>query len=211
MPYAYDAPPYRLPGQIAEAQAATRYMYPLGVMVNRNGQRFVDERSAVGNLTYAKLGRSILEQPGKWALQVFAGNEIGKLHEGYRKDSTVVHGDSLEDLEASFGLPRYSLTRAFADAIQESASLKHWGLSYGSTMPPFLGLKVACGLTFTFGGLQVDRQANILDEDGQKIPGLFAAGEAVGGIFSENYPGGAGLLAGTVLGLRAGFGCNTVL
>ena len=63
---------------------------------------------------------------------------------------------------------------------------------------------VTCGITFTFGGLRIDPRAAVLDTAGERIPGLFAAGELVGGIFYGNYLGGAGLMSGAVFGRQAG-------
>jgi tricarballylate dehydrogenase len=70
--------------------------------------------------------------------------------------------------------------------------------------PPFEAYAVTCGLTFTFGGLKIDTDANVIDTDGLPIPGLYAAGELVGGIFYFNYPGGTGLMNGAVFGRIAG-------
>jgi tricarballylate dehydrogenase len=70
--------------------------------------------------------------------------------------------------------------------------------------PPFEAYAVTCGLTFTFGGLKIDTSARVLDTDGAPIPGLFAAGELVGGLFYFNYPGGTGLMNGAVFGKIAG-------
>jgi len=72
--------------------------------------------------------------------------------------------------------------------------------------PPFEAFAVTCGITFTFGGLAVDRRARVLDEDHRPIPRLFAAGELVGGLFFDNYPGGSGPAAGAVFGRLAGSG-----
>jgi tricarballylate dehydrogenase len=69
---------------------------------------------------------------------------------------------------------------------------------------PFEAYAVTCGLTFTFGGLKIDTSARVMDTDGAPIPGLFAAGELVGGIFYFNYPGGTGLMNGAVFGKIAG-------
>jgi tricarballylate dehydrogenase len=69
---------------------------------------------------------------------------------------------------------------------------------------PFEAYGVTCGLTFTFGGLKIDPVARVIDTDGIPIPGLFAAGELVGGIFYFNYPGGSGLMNGAVFGRIAG-------
>ena len=71
--------------------------------------------------------------------------------------------------------------------------------------PPFEAYQVGCGITFTFGGLRIDADsAQVMDSDLQPIPGLFAAGELVGGVFYFNYPGGSGLMSGSVFGRLAG-------
>ena len=70
--------------------------------------------------------------------------------------------------------------------------------------PPYYAYPVTCGITFTFGGVKGDAHARVLDDEGRPIPGLFACGEMLGGLFSGNYPGGTGLAAGTVFGRRAG-------
>lgn len=80
----------------------------------------------------------------------------------------------------------------------------NWSLPL--SRPPFLAVKVTCGITFTFGGLAIDPEtANVLsDETGNPIKGLFCTGELVGGLFYGNYPGGSGLTAGAVFGRKAG-------
>jgi tricarballylate dehydrogenase len=70
--------------------------------------------------------------------------------------------------------------------------------------PPYEAYAVTCGITFTFGGVKIDTSARVIDTDGQVIPGLFAAGELVGGLFYFNYPGGTGLMNGAVFGRIAG-------
>ena len=64
---------------------------------------------------------------------------------------------------------------------------------------------MTCGITFTFGGLRIDhRSAQVLDTELEPIPGLYAAGELVGGLFYHNYAGGTGLMSGAVFGRTAG-------
>jgi len=70
--------------------------------------------------------------------------------------------------------------------------------------PPYVAFSITCGITFTFGGLRVNTDAAVLDGDLRPIPGLFAAGEIVGGLFYFNYPGGTGLMSGSVFGRIAG-------
>jgi tricarballylate dehydrogenase len=67
-----------------------------------------------------------------------------------------------------------------------------------------VGFAVTCGITFTFGGLRITPEAAVLDLEDRPIPGLYAAGELVGGLFYHNYPGGSGLMAGAVFGKLAG-------
>src|SRR3546814_5437004 len=59
--------------------------------------------------------------------------------------------------------------------------------------PPFEAYAITCGITFTFGGLRINGDSQVLDTDEQPIPGLYAAGELVGGLFYFNYAGGTGL------------------
>ena len=63
---------------------------------------------------------------------------------------------------------------------------------------------MTCGLTFTFGGLRINDKGQVFDTALDLIPGLYAAGELVGGLFYGNYPGGTGLMAGAVFGRLAG-------
>ena len=70
--------------------------------------------------------------------------------------------------------------------------------------PPFEAYAVTCGITFTFGGLRINTDAQVMSTDGEPIEGLYAAGELVGGIFYFNYPGGTGLTNGAVFGRIAG-------
>jgi len=70
--------------------------------------------------------------------------------------------------------------------------------------PPFDAWSTTCGITFTFGGLKIDTSGHVLDIEDAPIPGLYAAGELVGGLFYFHYPGSAGLMAGAVFGRIAG-------
>ena len=78
----------------------------------------------------------------------------------------------------------------------------NWALPL--TEPPFFGVAVTCGITFTFGGLRITPQAEVLGNDYRPIGGLYAAGECTGGLFYHNYPGGTGLMNGAVFGRIAG-------
>lgn len=70
--------------------------------------------------------------------------------------------------------------------------------------PPYDAFAVTCGITYTFGGLKNSVEGQVLDRIGAPVEGLYAAGELVGGLFYHNYPGGSGLMAGSVFGRLAG-------
>jgi tricarballylate dehydrogenase len=71
--------------------------------------------------------------------------------------------------------------------------------------PPFDAYATTCGITFTFGGLRIDKETGqVLDVHFHPIPGLYTAGEMVGGLFYFNYPSGTGLVSGAVFGRMAG-------
>ena len=72
--------------------------------------------------------------------------------------------------------------------------------------PPYHAYGVTAGVTFTFGGLKVYTAAEVEDTSGAPIPGLFAAGEIVGGLYYHNYGSGTGLVAGVAFGRIAGDG-----
>ncbi len=78
----------------------------------------------------------------------------------------------------------------------------HWAQTIDE--PPFEAYAITCGITFTFGGLKITTEGHVVDDDGLPIPGLYAAGELVGGLFYFNYPGGTGLMSGAVFGRAAG-------
>jgi len=75
--------------------------------------------------------------------------------------------------------------------------------------PPFEAYATTCGITFTFGGLRIDpSNGQVLDVTLARIPGLFCAGEMVGGLFYFNYPSGTGLVSGALFGRLAGTGAG---
>ena len=70
--------------------------------------------------------------------------------------------------------------------------------------PPYEAYAVTTGITFTFGGLKITNNGEVEDTTGHPIPGLYAAGEIVGGLFYHNYASGTGLMSGAVFGRLAG-------
>ncbi len=205
-----------------------KHSYPLGIVVNARGERFLDEGADFRNYTYARYGREVLEQPGRFAWQVFDAQVAHLLRDEYRKaHATRVEADSLPELAARLGgvdAPAFLRTVGefnaavrrevrFDPSVRDGRATRGLALNKSNwanalEAPPFQAFAVTCGITFTFGGLSVDRRARVLDDDGRPIPRLFAAGELVGGLFYDNYPGGSGLTAGAVFGRLAGRGAG---
>ena len=211
-------------GDLTVGDGFQKHSYPFGIMVNAQGRRFVDEGADFRNYTYAIYGRDILEQPGQFAWQVFDAKAQPLLRGEYRiKQATRVRADSIEALASQLdGVDPNGFidtVRTFNAAVRTDIkfdpNVKDGRRTEGLTppksnwanaldTPPFEAYAVTCGITFTFGGLQIDRAAQVLDPAQQPIPGLYAAGELVGGLFYFNYPGGTGLVSGAVFGRIAG-------
>src|SRR5262245_21792666 len=193
-------------------------------MVNALGQRFVDEGADFRNYTYAKYGRIVLEQPQQFAWQVFDAKVSHLVRDEYRiKQVTRVKANTLEGLaEKLEGVDRcgfLDMIRLYNAAVDQSMpfnpnvkdsrgtcgitpSKSNWTNTIDT--PPFKAWKVPCGLTFSIGCIGANTSAQMLDTDPKPIPGLYAAGDLVGGLFYINYSGGTGLMSGAVFGRTAG-------
>ena len=84
--------------------------------------------------------------------------------------------------------------------VEQRAGLPKSNWAHTIEKPPFQAYAVTCGVTYTFGGVKIDTQARVEHRQGHPIPGLYAAGEMVGGLFYFNYPSGSGLVNGAVFG-----------
>ena len=166
-------------GDLSVGSGFQKHSYPLGVMVNAEGRRFVDEGADLRHFTYAKYGQVILRQPGQFAWQIFDKKVIPLLREDYRiRRVTKVSANSLEELAKKLeGVdPAGFLAemRAYNDAVQTDLPFdpavkdgrattglpipkSNWALKIDE--PPFEAYQVGCGITFTFGGLRIERQA----------------------------------------------------
>ena len=217
-----NAPPF---GDLAVGDNFQKHSYPLGIMVNATGERFVDEGADFRNYTYAKYGKVIMEQPNMFAWQIFDKKVLHMLRDEYRiKQMTKVSANTLEDLvtklEGVDARRCLETLKAYNKAVQTDVpfnpAIKDGrgtaGLAVPKTnwanvldTPPFEAYAITCGVTFTFGGVKIDpANGQVEDTAGKPMPGLFAAGELVGGLFYHNYAGGSGLVSGSVFGRMAG-------
>lgn len=214
-----SAPPY---GDRVVLDNFQKHSYPLGIIVNLKGERFVDEGADYRNHTYAKYGREVMKQPRRTAVQIFDAKTIGMVRDEYRiKQVTKAQAPTPEGLASELGIDAAAFARTVREfnaacrpgkynpAILDGVSTEgvsppksNWALPLDE--PPYTGFVVTCGITFSFGGLRINERGEVQDTSDRTIPGLYAAGEIVGGLFYENYLGGAGLMAGAVFGRLAG-------
>jgi tricarballylate dehydrogenase len=210
-------------GDLELTNLLSRQSYPIGIVVNSAGERFLDEGADFRNYTYAKYGAEVLRQPGAVAHQIFDARTRDLLRQDEYTSPGIsrVEASTIGELAEGLGIDRAGLERtvaAFNAAVTDapfnpavkdgkrtvglSPDKSNWAVPIDA--PPYLGFPVTCGVTFTFGGVRIDRDARVLDRTARAIPRLYAAGELVGGLFFHNYPGGSGLAAGAVFGRRAG-------
>jgi tricarballylate dehydrogenase len=202
---------------------SNRLSYLYGVMLNRQGVRFVDEGEDTNFYTYAKFGRAILAQPGAKAWQIFDQKVIHLLEPRYATSKPLTAG-TLEELveqldiddkvQAVKTLHAYNAAARNADegfdpsrkdGISTSGltpEKTNWGIRLDA--PPFHAYSATGGITFTFGGVKVNENTQVMGTDWRPLKGLYACGEMIGGLFYDNYPAGTGLVSGATFGRIAG-------
>ncbi|MES3004430.1 MAG: FAD-dependent tricarballylate dehydrogenase TcuA [Pseudomonadota bacterium] len=212
-------------GDVNVGDQFQKHSYIFGLLVNAHGKRFVDEGADFHSFTYAKYGGEVLKQPGQFAWQVFDDKVTKLLRSEYRiKMITKATGDTLEELAGKLeGVDPKAFLRTVNEynaAVKDEVPFNHvvkdakgtdgieppksnWAQKLDT--PPYHAYATTCGVTFTFGGLRIDPDnGNVLDVHLNGMPGLYCAGEMVGGLFYFNYPSGTGLVSGAVFGRLAG-------
>ena len=200
-----------------------KHSYPFGVMVNLDGNRYLDEGADFRNYTYVIYGRALLEQPNGLGFQIFDEKVKHLLRDEYHiPQVTMAQADTIEELAVRLDINPEGLVKTINEynaAVQQDVpynpTVKDGRGTVGITppktnwaqtidTPPYVGYAVTCGISFTFGGVKINTRGQVVTNGQDAIPGLYAAGEMVGGLFYYNYPGGSGLSAGMVFGRLAG-------
>ncbi|MFB6069470.1 MAG: FAD-dependent tricarballylate dehydrogenase TcuA [Halanaeroarchaeum sp.] len=193
--------------------------YQYGVILNRRGERFVDEGEDFLLKTYAKFGQAVYDQPDQEAYVVFDASIDDYVVS--QIDSEPVEASTLErlldelDVDTSAALETLEAFNGAADSETEfdpheldgkSADLplpkSNWAVPLDD--PPYKCFPVKSAITFAFGGLDITTDAEVLDTRGERIPGLWAVGNSTAAFFYGNYPGGSALTRGATYGRRAG-------
>ena len=200
-----------------------KHSYPFGLIVNLEGDRFLDEGADFRNYTYVTYGRALLTQPQGLAFQIFDEKVKHLLRDEYHiPQVTMAQADTIEELATRLDIDPQGLVKtineynaAVRTDIPYNPTVKDGRHTEGITppktnwaetidTPPYTGYAVTTGISFTFGGVKIDNRGRVVTNAQEPIPGLYAAGEMVGGLFYYNYPGGSGLSAGMVFGRLSG-------
>lgn len=200
-----------------------KHSYPFGLISNINGERFLDEGYDFRNYTYVTYGRALMTQPQGLAFQIFDEKVKHLLRDEYWiPQTTMAQADTIEELATRLDIDPEGL----AATIKEYNAAVRTDITYNPTVkdgrcteglavnktnwaetidtPPYYGWAVTTGISFTFGGVKINTRGQVVTNSQEPIPGLYAAGEMVGGLFYYNYPGGSGLSAGMVFGRLSG-------
>ncbi|CAN7761729.1 FAD-dependent oxidoreductase [Cupriavidus necator] len=196
--------------------------FPYGILVNKLGQRFTDEAPGPVDVHYDHISRAIKDQPNGIAYVIFDEriNDVPNWRKGIRTEQPPLQAGTLEELAQRCGISTEGLegtVRAFnaacptgtfmpleEDHLATSGILpgkSNWARRIASA--PYYAYPIMPGICFTFGGIKINRDAQVVDVDGKAIPGLYAAGEA-SGLYYQVYTGATSVMRGAVFGKLAG-------
>ena len=163
------------------------------ILVNQDGKRFTNEL-----LTRDVVSAAELEQPGSYAYIIFDQKlrDGLKAIEKYVSTGITVQGDTIEDLAAQIEVDPATLAETLKNWNQYVADQndpdfgRDTGMDNDLSTAPYYAIKIAPGIHHTMGGVHIDTDAEVIDTNGNEIPGLFAAGEVCGGVHGGNRLGG---------------------
>lgn len=176
------------------------------VLINEEGKRFIDEvgtRDVVSAAEIAQTGSY------SWLVVDQAMADASSVIQGYIKKGYTVTGETYEELGKAMGVD----AAAFAETMEkwngyvEAKNDPDFGrTSFANPLntAPYYAVKVTAGVHHTMGGLKINANTEVLNEKGEVIPGLFAAGEVTGGVHGANRLGGNAVADFTVFGRIAG-------
>ena len=176
------------------------------ILINEEGQRFIDEvgtRDVVSAAEIAQTGSY------SWLVVDQAMVDASSVIQGYIKKGYTVTGETYEELGEAMGVD----AAAFAETMEkwngyvEAKNDPDFGrTSFANPLntAPYYAVKVTAGVHHTMGGLKINANTEVLNEKGEVIPGLFAAGEVTGGVHGANRLGGNAVADFTVFGRIAG-------
>jgi tricarballylate dehydrogenase len=189
--------------------------------IRRLGRRFFDESEAQHSFTYAKTGRAVLAQPGSVAYQIYDQKGL-RLFRYPHHSATFHEANTIEELARKIGIE----PRVLVDTIDTYNAASREDIPFDPSrpdgkctagldipksnwatridQPPYRAYPVTGGITFTFGGVQVTQNAQVLNTADQPVRGLYASGDILG-LFFYNYPSFTGQTRNAVFSKLAGY------
>ena len=198
------------------------FIFPYGILVNQEGLRFTDEAPGTVDAVYESITRKIFTQTNGIAYTILDDkiNDVPNYKLGLRSDQPPITGNTMAALAGKLKVPAEVLEKTVRDynAACVAGQFKaleldhlatrglnppksHWARALDK--PPFQAYPVISSNVLTFGGVKVNTRAQVLNQDGVPIRGLYAAGEVVG-IYYKTYAGATSVLKGAVFGRLAG-------
>ena len=197
--------------------------YPYGILVNREGRRFVDEAPATVDASYEATSRRMMTQTEGIAFAITDArlDDVPNWQKSVRTDQPPVEAETAAALAQALGVDGDGLARTldgYNAACRAEDGFKPLALDGLGTdgldppksnwarpvdRPPFRAWPIIAANCFTFGGLKINPRAQVLNTDGETIPGLYAAGETAG-LYYRTYTGSTSVMRGAVFGRIAG-------
>ena len=176
------------------------------ILVNQEGERFFDEvstRDKVSNAEFAQTGGYA------WLIVDSRMSDASNVIQGYINKGYAETGETYEELAEAIGAPAdvFAATMENWNACVEAKEDPDFGrVSFANPLDqaPYYAIKVQPGIHHTMGGIKIDDNAEVINTDGDVIPGLFAAGEVTGGVHGNNRLGGNAVADFTIFGRIAG-------
>ena len=176
------------------------------ILVNAEGKRFYDEVS-----TRDKVSAAIIAQPDKSAWLVVDQSMVDKsaVIAGYIKSGYTVTGATYEELAKAMGVDEATFTstmNTWNQAVEAKSDAEFGRTSFANplTTAPYYAIKITPAVHHTMGGIVINPKAEVLNEKGEAISGLYAAGEVTGGVHGANRLGGNAVADFVVFGRISG-------
>jgi len=197
-------------------------MFSYGILVNKLGKRFTDEAPQLSDVCYEEISRAILRQPDGTAYCIYDASikDVPGYEKAIRTDMPPIRARSIAQLAGELGVDGRALEHtitSYNSSVQDGpfSPLELDGKCTKGIEPPksnwarrinekdLLAMPMICSNVFSFGGVKVTPNAQVLNRDGYIIPGLYAAGEVIG-LYYGGYVGSTSVLRGLVFGRKAG-------
>ena len=176
------------------------------VLINSEGKRFIDEVGTRDVVSAAEIA-----QPGSYSWLIIDQKMVddSSVIQGYIKKGYTFEGKTYEELAEQIGVDGAALAETMNtwNGYVEAKNDPDFGrTSFANKLDtaPYYAIKVTAGVHHTMGGLKINTNTEVLNENGEVIPGLFAAGEVTGGVHGANRLGGTAVSDFVVFGRIAG-------